>query len=172
MTCEGEMGRDVARRDGPPFPAVRTETVERTRRHVILSIGDEDFAGRGIDRDAVRNLDLGLGAVCDEKVSGGPLGTGVEYRVRNGVRVGQVAPLRAVDVERVAAQGHLAVGQQVQNIGHLVRPGVDDVGPGGSTVVVPARGDGNLTVGRRLHPVEVERDLYLVRLAERLQVDL
>ena len=165
------MGRDVAGLDLPFFRAVGVEAVEFAGGNIVPGVGHEDLARRRVHRNAVRNGDPPVRAVGDEIPGHDLFRPHVDDGIADRVALCGIAPLRAVHIERIAADGHLAVGEQLELVGHLVRAAVDNVGPRRRVVVVAARGDPDLSVGIQLHAVQVDRHVDLLHLPERVEVD-
>ena len=114
------MRGDIVGRDGPFLFSVRIETIRRAGRHVIFRIGYEYLPRVEIDGYAVRDLNRFVRSVPDEIARNDPLGFRIDDGVGDRVFVGDPAPFGAVNVERIAAQGRVAIRQQVEDVGNAV----------------------------------------------------
>lgn len=165
------MRRNVTCFDRPLFRTVGIETVERTGGHIILGVRHEKFARIGVYRNTIGYGNLFVRSVGNEIPRDDLPGADIDDRIADRIAMRVVAPLGTVHIERISANSHFAVGQQFQFVDYLVRPAVDHKCFGRRIVVVAARGDPYLAVLVQFEPVQVDRNVDLLNLTERIQID-
>ena len=114
------MGWDIARLYLPVEGAVREEMKQFTTRHVVLSIHEIEITMDGVYDDAVWHTDLIDFWRIGETSAYNLVGSYVDDTIGYGIRHSYLAPLTAIEIERVAYDAEIADGLiQMSNHLHL-----------------------------------------------------
>ena len=114
------MGWDIARLYLPVEGAVREEMKQFATRHVVLGIHEIEITMDGVYDDAVWHTDLIDFWRIGETSAYNLVGSYVDYTIGYGIRHSYLAPLTAIEIERVAYDAEIADGLiQMPNHLHL-----------------------------------------------------
>ena len=138
LLCKSEVCGYVACADTPFLTPVGSKAIKVSRRYVIAGIGDVELVRIGVDGYAVGHFDSPLSIVGDEAAGDDLPAWSVDNGIAERPRIGDVAPLRPIDVEGVARDSHLGV-RHVERVANGIGTRVDDVGLGMYTIVVASR---------------------------------